>query len=115
MGGAMNDDLVSVAIPRPPVNAFWSYIQIGSYIIGTLGVCVCLVASVWKLKKPTGAWMRHARQDGLNNGYNNIDDDRPPNKENKSNGSDALNLCLDDDGDIVFDKDYNTKIRDHRK
>merc|ERR1712228_621134 len=74
-----------------PINAFLSYIQIGSYIIGIFGVCVCLIASFWKLKKPSSAWMRNARQEI--NEYNNIDDD----------------------DEIVFDKDYNSKIREHRK
>ena len=110
--GAMNDDLVSEAIPRPPINAFWSYIQIGSYIIGIFGVCVCLIASFWKLKKPSSAWMRNARQEI--NEYNNIDDDHL-NVTQQSHQDMNCDLRIDDDDEIVFDKDYNSKIREHRK
>jgi len=56
------DDVLTSAIPRPSVRDFWSYIEVGSYIVGTLGVLMCIVASLWKLRKPHNSWLWNREQ-----------------------------------------------------
>jgi len=59
--GSMDEEM-SAAIPRPPVNELWKYIEIGSYVIGAIGILVCVVASCWKLRKSSHFWAWRQQQ-----------------------------------------------------
>merc|ERR1719242_2262400 len=59
--GSMEEEM-SAAIPRPPVNELWKYIEIGSYVIGGIGILVCVVASCWKLRKSSHFWAWRQQQ-----------------------------------------------------
>merc|ERR1719361_1938215 len=48
--GSMDEEM-SVAIPRPPINELWKWIEIGSYLLGAIAIVVCLMGSCWKLRK----------------------------------------------------------------
>jgi len=59
--GSMEEEM-SAAIPRPPVNELWKYIEIGSYVIGALAILVCIVASCLKLRKSPHFWAWREQQ-----------------------------------------------------
>ena len=100
----------------------------GSYIIGAIGVIVCIVASLWKFKKPPSfaTWkeyimpsnnqndynqiMDHLQNENRNDGYNELlDDDNNDNHQNVSTQTESNN---DDNNN---NKDYRTTLRERRE
>lgn len=139
--GSLDDEL-TVAIPRPPINDFWSYIEMASYIIGAIGVIVCIIASLWKLKKPPSfaTWKEYIMPNNDQNDYNQIiDDDDVGNENQNENENDGYNLLSNDNDnddnnnsnhqnvsiqnnsnnnsitDDNHNKDYRTTLREKRE
>eukprot|EP01083_Nonionella_stella_P067571 178794_1 len=83
IGIGSNDDELMTAIPRPPIHSYWSYIEVGSYIIGVIGVIVCIVASCWKVKQPDNwTWSIPSNYEQINDGNVTIQQQDNSNKMN---------------------------------
>jgi len=110
--GSMEEEMTA-AIPRPATTDVWTYIETGSYIIGAVGIVACIVASLWKLRKPSNLWLWD-RQQRIQRVEQMLAEDTACKEQHDNTVSTEVSTENTEQPELRS-TDYRTTLRDHRK